>query len=154
MEKHPPLPADAGELIPHRPPMRMVSRLLSCGIDDTGVVEAVVCEDNPLLNRDGVLERIALAEILAQSFAAKQGYEDLKKGLSAEQGFLVAIREITCYAAARLGDRLTVNVRLLMKMDPFYLVAGEIYRGEDKLAEGEMKLWVPELKSVSAEVDS
>ena len=97
--------------------MRMVSRLLSCGIDDTGVVEAVVCEDNPLLNRDGVLERIALAEILAQSFAAKQGYEDLKKGLSAEQGFLVAIREITCYAAARPMTSYNVCYTKLLRTD-------------------------------------
>jgi len=153
MARQPSLPVDVGELIPHRVPMRMITRLLDCDEHDVGTVEAVISDDNPLLNADGSLAEVALGEILAQAFAAKQGYSDLKNDLSAERGFLVGIRSLTFHARAFRGDRLQILVRLLMQMENFYLVSGEIYRHDEKLAEGEMKVWVPELINSSTEGD-
>ncbi|PLY00931.1 MAG: 3-hydroxyacyl-ACP dehydratase [Desulfuromonas sp.] len=148
MATQPQLPTDVTAFVPHRSPMRMVSRLLVCDSDDLGTVEAVIADDNPLLRADGSLEEVALCEILAQSFAATQGYIDLKNSLAAERGFLVGIRSIDIFAPAHRGDVLTIKVQLLMRMEGFYLVRGEVLRGDELLAEGEMKVWVPELKTI------
>jgi len=151
MAQQPELPVDAGKLIPHCSPMRMVSRLLSCENDESGTIEAIIGEDNPLLEEDGTLSEIAMCELIAQAFAATQGYVDLKNDLTTDKGFLVGIRKVECFAPARCGDTLTIDIRLLMKLDTFYIVAGEIYRGDERLAVGEMKAWVPELQPLSPE---
>jgi len=152
MAKQPALPVDAGTLIPHRPPMRLVSRLLACDEHDVGLVEAVVTADNPLLRDDGSLEEVALGEILAQAFAATQGYVDLKNDVTADMGFLVGIRKVEFFAPAQRGDTLQVIIRLLMQMENFYIVAGEIERDGQPLAAGELKVWVPEYKPLSGGV--
>ena len=151
MATQPALPVDAGQLIPHRPPMRMISRLLSCEHDDVGTAEAIIGADNPLLQEDGSLAEVALCEILAQAFAATQGFVDLKNDLTTDKGFLVGIRKVECHAAAHRGDTLLVAIRLLMQMENFYIVAGEIRRDEELLAAGELKVWVPELQAISPE---
>ena len=151
MAQQPELPVDAGTLIPHCPPMRMISRLLSCEDENVGSVEAVVHDDNPLLEGDGRLAEIAMCELIAQAFAATQGYVDLKNDLTTDKGFLVGIRKLDCFAPARRGDTLTVDIRLLMQLETFYLVAGEVRRGPERLAAGEMKVWVPELQALTPE---
>ena len=148
MARQPALPADAGALIPPCPPMRMVSRLLACTQDDAGTIEAIIDDDNPLLREDGSLSQFAMSEILAQAFAATQGYVDLKNDLTTDKGFLVGIRQVESLAPARRGDTLRVEIRLLMKLETFYIVAGEIFRGEECLARGELKVWVPELLAI------
>jgi len=152
MATQPELPVAAGDLIPHCPPMRMVSRLLSCDQDDVGTVEALVGDDNPLLEEDGTLAEVALCEIIAQAFAATQGYVDLKNDLTADKGFLVGIRKVECLAPARRGDTLQVSIRLLMQMENFYIVSGEIHRDSERLAAGELKVWVPELQTIPSGV--
>lgn len=136
------LPMAAEELIPHRLPMRQVDRLLEYE-DGGGSVEALVASDNPLLDGEGNLSEVALVEMLAQAFAAVQGYGDSVAGKPVQQGFLVGIRKVVMTARARLGDRLMIQIRSLAQLEGFAVVEGEVFRDGESLATGKLKLWIP-----------
>jgi 3-hydroxyacyl-[acyl-carrier-protein] dehydratase len=135
------LPMAAEELIPHRPPMQLIKALE--GFEEgTGTVSAVVEPGNLLLEEDGSLAEVALLELLAQSYAAVQGYADSFSGLPPRQGFLVGVRGITCLARPRLGDRLQIQVRATTRLEGFAVVEGRVRRDDELLAEGNIKLWI------------
>lgn len=139
------------ERMPHRPPMRLISRLVRVdAAASTYEAEAEVRADNPFL-RPGGLERVALAEMLAQTFAAGAGLEE---DGPPRPGYLVGLRDVRFHDDARLGDRLRIRVRLETRITPFVLLAGEVYRlasaasqetspAETLLAEGQIRLFLP-----------
>lgn len=142
------LPIAAEALIPHRRPMRLVERLVFFAAGQ-GEVEAFVDDDCVLLDTDGTLGEIGLVEMLAQAFAAVQGYADLLAGGEVRQGFLVGIRKITLIGPARRGDNLRIRIRTLACMDGFAVVEGEVLRQGQLLAQGNLKLWIPQEGAVS-----
>jgi predicted hotdog family 3-hydroxylacyl-ACP dehydratase len=107
---------DAEMLVPHRPPLCLVGRLLEFS-GQTGIVESFIGPDNIFLKEDGTLNSLTLAELIAQASAAVKGYDDLRQGKEIKKGFLVDIREMR--------------------------FMGECLKG-DLLAAGTLKLWVPE----------
>ena len=135
------LPIEAEELIPHRLPMRMVDRLLEIDGKD-GVVEALVAVDCPLVSTDGWLEDAALVELLAQAYATVKGYGYLLEEKPVKQGFLVGIKKVDRLLSARIGDRLKININTLAELGDFAVAKGEVWRGEELLACGEIKVWV------------
>jgi predicted hotdog family 3-hydroxylacyl-ACP dehydratase len=136
------LPMAAERLIPHRPPMRLVDELLECH-NRGGVAAATVTADGPLTAADGCLEAVGLVEMMAQSYAAIYGYEDLRLGRPVKEGFLVGIRALRIEGTARVGDRLLVQLRTTAELDGFAVAEGEILRGTEVIAAGTLKLWIP-----------
>ncbi len=135
------LPIEAEELIPHRLPLRLVDRLLSVE-GKNGVVEAVITADCPLVSTTGMLEDVALIELLAQSYAAINGYCERITNKPVRQGFLVGIKKINRLLSVKAGDRLRIDIRTLFEIDDFSIVEGDIYRGSELVMQGELKLWV------------
>jgi predicted hotdog family 3-hydroxylacyl-ACP dehydratase len=135
------LPLAAEQLIPHRLPLRLVERLLEIE-GRNGVVEALVTADCPLVAADGQLEDVALTELLAQAYATVKGYCDLLDDKPVKQGFLVGIKKIVKLLSAQQGDRLKIHIRTLAELEGFAVAEGEIWRGKELLARGEIKVWV------------
>ena len=135
------LPVAAEGLIPHRRPMQLIDALEAFD-GETGTVSAVMEAGNPLLEEDGALAEVALLELLAQSFAAVQGYADSFSGQPARQGFLVGVRKVSFYLRPRLGDKLEIKVRAAARLEGFAVVEGSVMRGDELLAEGNIKLWI------------
>ncbi|PLY02790.1 MAG: 3-hydroxyacyl-ACP dehydratase [Desulfuromonas sp.] len=135
------LPLEAEELIPHRLPMRLVDRLVD--IDDkNGTIEADIRADCPLVDASGVLDDIALTELIAQAYAMIKGYNDLLDAAPVRQGFLVGIKKLTRQASANSGDTLRIAIRTIAEFDDLAIARGEIWRADECLAEGEIKVWI------------
>jgi predicted hotdog family 3-hydroxylacyl-ACP dehydratase len=135
------LPVAAERLIPHRRPMQLIETLEAFD-GEAGTVSAVVAAGNPLLEEDGALAEVALLELLAQSFAAVQGYADSFSGQPPRQGFLVGVRKVSFLVRPRLGDHLKITVRVIARLEGFAVVEGSVRRGDALLAEGSIKLWI------------
>ena len=136
------LPMAAEKIIPHRLPMRLIDCLLE--IDgNSGVVEARIVADCPLVSADGRLENAAQIELLAQAYAAVRGYIDRLKGGAVRHGFLVGIKNFASLRPLSVGDQLRIQVRTLAELDEFLVTEGEIWRGTEMVSQGEFKLWVP-----------
>jgi predicted hotdog family 3-hydroxylacyl-ACP dehydratase len=131
----------AERLIPHRPPMRLVDRLLSFA-DGDGTAEATVPGGSVAAAEDGALDPVALVELIAQSYAAVRGYDDLVHGRPVSEGFLVGIRRMRIAGKAHAGERLLTEVRTVGSFEGFAVVEGTVSRDGETLASGTLKLWI------------
>jgi len=135
------LPCPAEELIPHRMPMRLIDHLIE--IDGkNGIVEARIGTAGLLTDADGMLEDVALVEIIAQSYATLKGYIDRRDQLPVRQGFLVGIKKMVCHASVQTDDLLQVHIRTIAELDNFAVAEGKIRRGDEMIAEGDVKVWI------------
>lgn len=135
------LPLPAERFIPHRPPMRLVERLLSYS-DAGGVVEALPTIDCILVNADATLDAVALVELLAQGYAVIKGYDDLVQGREISEGYLVGVKKLRITGQARAGERLLIRIRTVGSFEKFALAEGEIEGGAGMIASGTIKLWI------------
>jgi 3-hydroxyacyl-[acyl-carrier-protein] dehydratase len=135
------LPMPARALIPHRPPMQLVQRLLSYA-DQAGVVEARFPADSILVGTDGSLDQVALVELLAQGYAVIKGYDDLLQGKEISKGYLVGLKKIELTGAARAGETLLVRIRTIGSFEGFAVAEGEVEREGEEIAAGTLKLWI------------
>ena len=136
------LPMPVEMLLPHRKPMCLVDRLVEFA-DASGVVEALIDRESPLVGEDGSLDRIALIELIAQSYATVRGYSDLLHGDEVKKGFLVAAKTIEVKKAAAVGDVLRISVTTTGEYGDFTLADGVVRSGGEILASGNITVWVP-----------
>ncbi len=136
------LPMPVDQLIPHRPPMQLISTLLEVR-DGVGVVEAVVDEDGLLVDGDGRLAGVALIEMAAQAVAAFCGYEDRLAGNPVGAGYLVAVTDSSLTGHAAVGDRLRIEVERTAALGGFAVADGRVRRGDRQLASCSIRVFVP-----------
>ena len=134
-----PLPAEA--LIPHRKPMCFIDRLIETQAQG-GTAEASVAPDHILLDDGGKLDAVAMAEMIAQAYAAVKGYHDRRSTEPVKQGFLVGIRKIQFLKSVFAGDILRINVDMVGSFSGFAVIRGQVRRHQEIIAEGEIKLWI------------
>ena len=137
------LPLAAELLMPHRLPMRMVETLVAYAGQE-GVVEARMSADGLLAAGDGRMDEVVLAELLAQAYAVVKGYGDCLAGNPVREGFLVGVKEAVFERPVFAGDRLQIAVRTVATVDGFAVTEGEVRRGDEQVAHGSLKLWIPE----------
>jgi predicted hotdog family 3-hydroxylacyl-ACP dehydratase len=124
--------------------MLLLSRLDAFSEEEArGVAE--LREGNPFLRADGLLERAAYPELIAQCFAAGAGALDrLAEKPRAAFGYLAAMRDIAVYADARLGETLTIRVKLTAALGEVTVLEGEVRSADTLLATGQLKLFIPQ----------
>jgi len=137
------LPLSAETLVPHRPPLCLVSRLLEFS-GQTGIVESVIGQDNIFLKENGAMPSLTLVELIAQASAAVKGYDDLRQGKPIKKGFLVDVREIRFTGECLRGDTLHIKVDIIRTISGFSVIHGEVGKNGVIIAEGTIKIWVPE----------
>ena len=136
------LPLDAEMLIPHRKPMCLIDSL-NVSDGKSGSASARFPSDCPfVIDQKGTIERLALLELTAQTYAASKGYEDLADGIDSSQGYLVGISNAVCYGDAYAGQDLRITVESEEAFDAFHLAVGEVWHHEDLLMKAKLKIWI------------
>lgn len=133
---------DATLLIPHRPPVQLIDRLLSFD-GDSGVVDACLSNGNPFLEGSNVATPLVI-EIMAQACAALKGYQDLHGGRPIQKGYLVAIKRASFARSPLTGELLLINVHMAASFGGFTIAQAEVEGERGLVATGELKLWVPD----------
>jgi radical SAM protein with 4Fe4S-binding SPASM domain len=134
------LPVAVDGLIPQKPPMRLVDRLLSVG-ERVAEVEVVVRPDNLFARDDGTLDEVFYLEAIAQAAAAMNGFRSSRGAGNGPQGFLLGTRNLEVHGPTRLGDTLKIRVFKATRFGDFGIIEGRISRGNELLAQGEIKVW-------------
>lgn len=135
-------PLPAGRLLPQRPPMLLLDRLLSCTPTE-GTADMLVSPGNLFRLPDDTIHAAALFELMAQAYAAVHGYQNHLAGKPVGIGYLAGITRAVVRGAARVGDRLVVSVRQTTLVQPFIRAEAIVVRDGETLAEGELTLFVP-----------
>jgi predicted hotdog family 3-hydroxylacyl-ACP dehydratase len=128
---------DASTLLPHRPPMRMIDRLVDAG-PGTACAEAMLGDGHLGVAAGRVLEP-ALVECVAQTAAAQKAFT--AGGAPAAPGLLAGIAGFTVLRRPAAGERLTIRTREERQLGPMTLVTGEIFVGDERVASGQLKLY-------------
>ena len=139
------------ELVPHRPPMLLLDRVLS--YDGQCVIcETVLGPDSPFVERGGVPGVVGI-EYMAQAIAAGAGLSarDKGQGGAARVGFLLGCRNLTIAVDSfRVGDRLTVEARRTWGENDLGSFACKVLRGDDVLCEGALTVYQGPLPEAEA----
>ena len=135
-----PLPIE--RLLPQRPPMLLLDRILSCTASE-GTADTLVSPGNLFRLPDDTIHAAALFELMAQTYAAVHGYQNQLAGKPVSIGYLAGITRAVVHGPARLGDRLLITVRQTALVQPFIRAEARVVRDGQTLAEGELTLFVP-----------
>jgi predicted hotdog family 3-hydroxylacyl-ACP dehydratase len=109
----------------------------------------VLAKDETIFTDDGgvtankFLEEVVLLEMMAQAYACLRGYEDRVAGCQPSIGFLVGIRRFTCQRRVETCEEFTVEVATAIQVDDFYIADATVQVGSERVAEAELKFWVP-----------
>lgn len=129
---------DILDLIPQRPPMVMVDRLLHC---DTVVTETeFTVRRESLMVENGSLSAIGLIENIAQTCAARMGYINLCSGKEVRVGVIGALREVEINALPEVGSIINTRIEVSDEVFGMTLAQAETYCGDTLLCRGTIKI--------------
>ena len=125
-------------LLPQRPPMVMVNRLLHCDPVVT-VTELTVREDN-IMVEDGRMSACGLIENIAQTCAARMGYINLSKGEEVRVGVIGALRDMEIHSLPSVGSRIETKIEVSDEVFGMTLAHAENHSGDTLLCSGTIKI--------------
>jgi predicted hotdog family 3-hydroxylacyl-ACP dehydratase len=136
------------ELVPHKPPMLLLDRVLSYS-DDLMRCEVQIRPESPFVaGAEGVPAIVGL-EYMAQTVAAFAGLSARAKGEPPRIGFLLGSRDVRIDVTSfAIGDRLTIEARRTWGENDLGSFACEVRRGADVLLQGNLTVYqgpLPEL---------
>lgn len=137
MTRYPPIV----ELVPHRPPMLLLDRVLS--YDGERVVCETVLEAGSPFVEQGRVPAVVGIEYMAQAIAAGAGLSARDSGeTTARMGFLLGCRDLAIAVDSfQVGDRLTVEARRTWGEKELGSFACQVRRGDEILVEGALTVY-------------
>ena len=135
------LPADTEAFMPHRAPLRLVQSLLRVE-DDYGEAQAILNPGDVGVGLDGRVEATVLLEMVAQAYAAAQGYRDRESGKPADLGYLVGVSDFQVEHRPRAGQPLLIRIKSSCPFGSFYMAEGQVLCEDQVVARGTLKVWV------------
>ena len=129
------------ELVPHRPPMLLLDRVLSYD-GERVVCETVLGPDSPFAEQ-GEVPAVVGIEYMAQTIAAGAGLSARDKGDQAgRMGFLLGCRNLSIAVDSfQVGDRLTIEARRTWGENQIGSFACKVQRGSEVLVEGALTVY-------------
>jgi MoaA/NifB/PqqE/SkfB family radical SAM enzyme/predicted hotdog family 3-hydroxylacyl-ACP dehydratase len=139
----PSLPVEVAELIPHGPTMRVVDLLVGIG-ERRACTEYMVKRNSPMVDAAGRLDESCYIEMIAQSLAASHGFHLAADERPLHKGLLLGVKNLLVSGEARVGDRLRIDIRKVLRFDEFSIVEGVVHHENGRLlASAEIKVWRP-----------
>ena len=134
------LPVDVARVIPHKPPMLLIDRLLEVK-ERASVSEMTVRRDMLFVDENGKLDDASYPEIISQAVAAQEGFRRFGGRNPLIEGFLLGIKKLEILGNSYVGDTLRISLYKTAKFGDFGILSGEVYKGEELIARGEIKVW-------------
>ena len=135
------LPADTEAFMLHRSPMRLVRRLL-CLDADYAEGETTLQTGDVGVDSQGKVEAAALLELVAQTYAAAQGYKDRQADKASNKGYLVGAQDFHIERRPPAGQRLLIKIKSSCSFGDFYFVDGQVLCEGCRVAGGTLKIWL------------
>jgi len=134
-------PVDAKGLVPHRPPMLLIDKVLAKD-SDFAVITAEVPSDEFFLDQNGLLPEF-LIEIMAQGLAAADGIDALEANKPKRKGFLVGVEDLYIKAKPVAGEQLRVELKKETEFANIVYFFCELFNNDGELlANGKLKVWL------------
>jgi predicted hotdog family 3-hydroxylacyl-ACP dehydratase len=132
------------ELVPHRPPMRFLDRVIAVSESEI-TAETIVSKSNPMFNPGRGLPAYAGLEMMAQAVAAIDGMKCRSGGMPPKIGFLLGTRRYRVSCAAFAEDmRLVISARMVFSDGAMMTFECRIEDSEGvEIADASMNVYAP-----------
>ena len=128
------------ELIPQRPPVVMIDKLLFS--DHQKTVSALTINSSCIFCENGFLSESGMVENIAQTAAAGVGYICKKEKIPVPLGYIAAIEDLKIVDLPRIGTEINTEVNIQNKVLDVTIVKGIVTANDELLAECEMRIFI------------
>lgn len=125
------------KLIPQRPPMVMVDRLIYS--EEVLTRSDFMIREENIFVKEGFLQAPGLIENIAQTAALRVGYQYWIKNEPAPPGYIGAIKQLVIHHLPALGEIIETEIRVEQEIFGITLVNARSWSGDTLLAECQMK---------------
>ncbi|HYG38670.1 MAG TPA: 3-hydroxyacyl-ACP dehydratase [Cytophagales bacterium] len=147
MEKFQPI-TDKNEvmaLIPQRPPVVMVDKLLYN--DEVKTVSGFTILQENIFSKGGVLKEPGIIENIAQTAAARAGYYYKSKNENPPIGFIGAVKNLFINFLPEVGKELITEVKVETEVMNATVISAEVKCEDKVVAGGEMKIFIVQISN-------
>lgn len=128
------------EYIPQKHPMVMIHTLEKC--EGNATTTSFKIESDNIFVKDGMLMEPGIIENIAQTAAAKAGYEVKKLGKEPLPGFIGAIKDLEIHDFPKTGELLTTTVEIKTEVMDVTVIHGRSACSGRRIADCEMKIFI------------
>lgn len=139
------LPIQAEKVLPHRGKMLLIDTVVSAE-EGIGTVLADLSSKSISKTSEGKILAPFYIELVAQTYAAVCGYTFLRQGLTIPDGYLVGVQRFEIHQNKDISEsqELIISVQTIGDFDGFAVVEGIVSRDDEIVAEGKIKVFVPQ----------
>lgn len=128
--------------IPQRPPIVLISRIYKA--DDASVITGFDISDDHILTQSKRLTESGIVENMAQTAAARAGYEAVKNNSKPAVGFIGNIKDLVIHFLPESGNEVLTEVSTKTQVMNVSIVEAKSYCGNELVATCEMKIFLQE----------
>jgi predicted hotdog family 3-hydroxylacyl-ACP dehydratase len=134
------------ELIPQKPPFVLIGSLLE--VSEKTCVTTFKIDAAHVLFHNGKMSTAGLMENIAQTAAAKMGYECFLENKKIPIGFIGDVRDFTFTRLPKADEEITTQIVIDNKIFDATMITGKVKLGDEIIATCKMKIFVePEKKT-------
>lgn len=131
-------------LIPQRPPFVMVDQLIYA--DDKSSRSSFVIQQDNIFVSKGRFREAGLIENIAQTAAARAGYEAQLKNEAVKVGYIGAIKNLQIFSLPNVQDEIETEVAIENQVFDVTIIVGKVKSNGKLLAQCEMKIFIVQPK--------
>jgi len=125
-------------ILPQAPPMLMIDALISS--DDEKTVTNLTLKADNIFVSEGLFREPGIIENMAQTAAARAGYEAKVSGKNVKIGFIGNIKNLHIYTLPKVNDTIQTILTPLSDIGNISSVKTEIFLNTNKIAECSMTI--------------
>ncbi|NOZ33719.1 MAG: 3-hydroxyacyl-ACP dehydratase [Chlorobi bacterium] len=129
---------DLEHILPQAPPMLMIDTLVSSDTEKT--VTGLTIRENNIFVFEGKFREAGLIENMAQTAAARAGYEALTNNTKVRTGYIGSIKNLSIYTTPKVNLTLQTTLVPVSNIGNISVVKTEVFSAEEKIAECSMTI--------------
>ena len=130
-------------LIPQGPPFVMIDSLLASG--DAGTTAALTIRPDNIFAEDGLFREAGIVEHIAQTAAARSGYEMYQANTPLRTGYIGAVKNLQIFSLPQIGDELVTEIKIENRIFDITMISGKTHSNGQLVASCEMKIFINKL---------
>lgn len=127
-------------LIPQRPPFVMIDRILVS--NETKTISSFMVRENNIFVENAMLKEPGLVENIAQTAAARAGYNASMENKPVQLGYIASIKNLQVKNFPKINDEIITEISIENQIFNVSLISGKITCNEQVLAHCQMKIFI------------
>jgi len=126
------------DLIPQRPPMIMIDRLVNAA--GRSAEGSLLITESNIFCRDGAFQEAGIVEFIAQTAAAHTGYLMLEAGREISLGFIGSVKNLNISSLPPAGKEIRSEIVIDSELLGYTIITGKVFLNGIMLADCEIRI--------------